>query len=85
MESLGRMAWQEAAGDGKRLLVDAARGRFKTIIGARLRSRRPDAQRCEAPIGVAVLNRMMAAARPNSVMPESILRRLGHQDQVSTF
>ena len=42
-------------------------GRYKTIIGARLRSRRADAQLCEAAIGVAVLNRMMALARPNSM------------------
>jgi hypothetical protein len=47
--------------------VETAMGRYKTIIGARLRSRRPDAQLCEAAIGVAVLNRMMAAAGPNSV------------------
>lgn len=67
MESLGRLGWQEAAGYGKRSLVETAMGRYKTIIGARLRSRRPDAQRCEAAIGVAVLNRMMALARPNSV------------------
>jgi hypothetical protein len=67
LESLGRLGWQEAAGYGKRSLVETALGCFKTIIGARLRSRRPDAQLREAAIGVAVLNRMMALARPNSI------------------
>ena len=67
MESLGRLGWQDASGYGKRSLVETAMGRYKHIIGARLRSRNPRAQECEAAVGVAVLNRMMAAARPNSV------------------
>lgn len=71
LESLGRLGWQEAAGYGKRSLVETAMGRYKTIIGARLRSRRVEAQRCEAAIGVAVLNRMMELARPNSVRAEA--------------
>ncbi len=42
-------------------------GRFKSIIGERLRSRGEAAQRTEAIVGVAVLNRMLGAGRPNSV------------------
>ncbi|MBR7964679.1 hypothetical protein KDW41_30410 [Burkholderia vietnamiensis] len=38
-----------------------------TLIGACLRARDPEAQQSEVAIGVAVLNRMLAAARPNSV------------------
>ena len=42
-------------------------GRYKALIGPRLRARHPDAQQTEAAIGVAVRNRMLAAARPKSV------------------
>jgi hypothetical protein len=42
-------------------------GRYKVLIGPRLRARHPDAQQTEAAIGVAVRNRMLAAARPKSV------------------
>ena len=42
-------------------------GRYKGIIGARLRARGEAAQRTEAIVGVAVLNRMLNAGRPNSV------------------
>ncbi len=55
------MGWQEAAGYGKRSLVETAVGRFKGIIGARLRSRSWAAQKFEAAIGVTVLNRMTQA------------------------
>jgi hypothetical protein len=41
--------------------------RYKALIGVRLRARDPDARQTEAAIGVAVLNRMLVAARPKSV------------------
>ena len=46
---------------------DAAMGRYKSLIGERLRSRGDAAPRTEAVVGAAVLNRMLVAARPNSV------------------
>jgi hypothetical protein len=67
MEALGRLGWQEATGYGKRSLVETTMGRYKGIIGARLRSRSWPAQQCEAAIGVAVLNRMTEAGCPRSV------------------
>ncbi len=67
LESLGRLGWHEATGYGKRSLVETAMGRYKGIIGARLRSRSWAAQKCETAIGVAVLNRMTEARRPKSV------------------
>ncbi len=67
MEALGRLGWQEATGYGKCSLVETAMGRYKGIIGARLRSRSWAAQKCEAAIGVAVLNRMTEAGCPSSV------------------
>jgi hypothetical protein len=38
-------------------------GRYKSLIGPRLRARGFAAQQIEAAIGVAVLNRMLAAGR----------------------
>ena len=40
--------------------------RFKQIVGARLRSRSPEAQRREAMIGVNILNRMTELGMPES-------------------
>ena len=63
----GRLAWQKATDYGRRSLVETTMGRYKALIGPRLRARGLPAQRAEAAIGVAVLNRMLAAGRPNSV------------------
>jgi transposase len=63
----GRLAWQTATGYGQRALVETTMGRYKSLIGPRLRARRFEAQQTEAAIGVVVLNRMLAAGRPNSV------------------
>ena len=63
----GRLAWQVATGYGQRALVETTMGRYKSIIGPRLRARRFEAQQTEAAIAVAVLNRMLVAGRPNSV------------------
>ncbi|GFN47429.1 IS5/IS1182 family transposase [Candidatus Regiella insecticola] len=45
-------------------------GCYKTLIGPRLRAHGLAAQKTEASIGVAVLNRLLAAARPHSVRKE---------------
>ena len=63
----GRLAWQTTTGYGQRSLVETTMGRYKALIGPRLRARGFAAQQTEAAIGVAVLNRMLAAGRPNSV------------------
>ncbi|NKL24715.1 IS5 family transposase [Rhizobium leguminosarum] len=63
----GRMKWQVAAGYGKRSLVETAIGRYKSIIGRRLRARSFRAQQTEVAIACATLNRMLACARPESV------------------
>lgn len=54
-------------GFGQRALVETTIGRYKSLIGPRLRTRVFEAQQIEAAIGVAVLNRMLATGRPNSV------------------
>jgi transposase len=63
----GRLAWQVATNYGRRSLIETTMGRYKALIGPRLRARGFDAQQTEAAIGVAVLNRMLAAGRPKSV------------------
>ena len=63
----GRLAWQKATDYGRRSLVETTMGRYKALIGPRLRARGLPAQQTEATIGVAVLNRTLAAGRPNSV------------------
>jgi hypothetical protein len=47
--------------------IEAAVGRYKAIIGQRLRARTLPAQRGEAAIAVRVLNRMIRVAKPISV------------------
>lgn len=63
----GRIKWQVATSYGKRSQVETAIGRYKSIIGRRLRARAFGAQQTEVAIGCAVLNRMLACARPKSV------------------
>jgi len=51
----GRMKWQAATGYGTRSLVETAIGRYKSIIGRRLRARCFGAQQTEVAIGCAIL------------------------------
>jgi hypothetical protein len=67
----GRLAWQATTGYGRRSLVETTMGRYKALIGPRLRARGFAAQQTEAAIGVAVLNRMLATGRPKSVRRRS--------------
>ena len=61
------MKWQASTGYGKRALVETAIGRYKSIIGRRLRARSFLAQQTEVALGCAVLNHMLGCARPKSV------------------
>jgi len=72
IQSLGRLGWQEACGYGTRALVETTMGRYKAIIGPRLRARDWRGQRTEAAVAVAVLNRMLGAGRPNSVRTSTV-------------
>jgi hypothetical protein len=69
----GRLAWQVATGYGQRALVETTMGRYKTLIGPQLRARGFAAQQTEAAIGVAVLNRMLAVGRPDSVRCQPVI------------
>ena len=68
----GRLAWQASTGYGQRSLVETTMGRYKMLIGPRLRARGFAAQQTEAAIGVAVLNRMLVAGRPESVRRQPV-------------
>jgi len=63
----GRMGWQRTSGYGRRSLVGTAIGRYKHLIGPKLRARTLIAQQGEASLAVAVLNRMIRIAMPISV------------------
>ena len=63
----GRMGWQRATGYGRRSLVETAIGRYKHLIGPKLRARTLPGQQGEAALAVAMLNRMIRTAKPVSV------------------
>ncbi|MEP2895991.1 IS5 family transposase [Roseibium sp.] len=60
----GRMAWQKSTGYNQRARVETLMGRWKSVIGERLRSRTLDNQRTESRISVSVLNKMTSLGRP---------------------
>ncbi len=61
------MGWQRATGYGRRNHVETTMGRYKHLIGPRLRARTLLVQQGETAIAVAVLNRMIRIAKPVSV------------------
>jgi hypothetical protein len=69
----GRLAGQTATGHGQRCLVETTMGRDKALIEPRLRAGGFAAQQTAAAIGVAVLNRMLAAGRPQSVRCQPVI------------
>jgi len=63
----GRMAWQKSSGYNRRAKVEAATGRWKQVIGDRLRSRIDERRATEVEVAVYVLNRMLDLGRPSYV------------------
>ena len=63
----GRLGWQRETDYGKRSMAETAMARYKRILGDHLHARKLPGQQAEAAIGVAVLNRMIDAGRPDSV------------------
>src|SRR5215212_7355067 len=63
----GRMAWQRASGYTKRAKAEAAIGRWKQVIGDRLRAQTDERRATEVDVAVHVLNRMLDLGRPSSV------------------
>ncbi len=67
MADRGRIGWQRATGYGKRNHAETTMGRYKHLIGPKLRARSRPAQHGEVALGVQVLNRMIREAKPVSV------------------
>src|SRR3954447_12853326 len=63
----GRMAWQTASGYTKRARAEAAIGRWKQVIGDRLRAHTDERRATEVDVAVHVLNRMQELGRPSYV------------------
>ena len=63
----GRMAWQRASGYTKRARAEAAIGRWKQVIGDRLRAHTEERPATEVDVAVYVLNRMQDLGRPKYV------------------
>ncbi len=68
IQEQGRSTWcNKATGHGRRSLVETAIGRYKALIGPRLRARTLSNQQGEVALGSEVLNRMNRVAKPVSV------------------
>jgi hypothetical protein len=63
----GRAAWQKTSGYNIRARVEATIGRFKQVIGDRLRCRTDQRRATEVDVAVHALNRMLDLGRPISV------------------
>src|SRR4051812_28899286 len=63
----GRRAWQRASGYTKRARAEAAIGRWKQVIGDRLRAHTDERRATEVDVAVYVLNRMQELGRPKYV------------------
>lgn len=61
----GRIAWQKASGYNQRSRVETQMGRWKAVIGPKLKARSFTNQKTEACMGVRVLNRMTELGRPS--------------------
>lgn len=61
----GRMAWQKSSGYNQRSRGETLMGRWKTVIGPKLKARGFENQKAEAKIGVRILNRMTELGRPS--------------------
>jgi hypothetical protein len=63
----GRMAWQKQTDYGRKNQVETAIGRYKHLIGPKLRARSLPGQQGAVAIAVAALNTMIRTAKPVSV------------------
>ena len=66
VDDYGRRAWECHVGYGRRLVVENAMYRYKTIIGRHMRSRSVPSQKTEAALGCKILNRMAELGMPQA-------------------
>jgi len=57
------MAWQKSSGYNQRSRIETQMGRWKAVVGHKLKARSFENQKTEAKIGVRNLNRMTALGR----------------------
>ena len=67
MAERGRIGWQRATGYGRRNHAETTMGRYKHLIGPKLRARTLPGQRGEVAIAVNVLNGMIRTGKPVTV------------------
>ena len=63
----GRIGWQRATGYGRRNHAETTMGRYKHLIGPKLRARTLPGQRGVVAIAVSVLNRIIRTGKPVSI------------------
>jgi hypothetical protein len=63
---VGRREWQKKVGYRRQSRVEGTLLRYKRILGRGLRAKGLKAQKREALVGCAVLNRMLELGRPES-------------------
>jgi hypothetical protein len=66
IQDKGRLGWQKTVGYGRRALAATAISGYKAVIGRGLRARALPAQKTEARVGCAALNRMTRLGMPVS-------------------
>ena len=59
------MAWQTTSGYNQRSRGETLMGRWKIVIGPKLKVRGFENRKTEVKIGVRILNRMTELGRPN--------------------
>lgn len=64
IQARGRMASQANSGYNQRSRVEAQMGRWKAVIGPKLKARRFENQQTEVKVGIAILNKMTELGRP---------------------
>ena len=58
------MAWQSSSGYNQRSRIETQIGRWKTVIGPKLKARCFENQQTEVNIAVTILNKMTELGRP---------------------
>ncbi len=64
IQTHGRLAWQSSSGYNQRSRAEAQMGRWKSVIGPKLKARSFENQKTEVRIAVNVLNKMTELGRP---------------------
>jgi hypothetical protein len=65
IKAYGRIVWQKTSGYNQRSRGETLMGRWKAVIGPKLKARSFENQKTEARIGVRALNRMTELGRPS--------------------